>query len=97
MTEHLPDDGLPPDALCLIPTEASVGRGFVAETSEDAITLSLLDPRHGTLTVAFEPDLAMAVATGLAAMYARLGKLTPPQHDSAEDTQSTKENDDDDD
>lgn len=73
--DHLPTDHLPPDAPCLQPTEAAVGRGYIVETGEDAITLTLLVPEHGAITFGLDPDLAMTVATTMAGMCARLAKL----------------------
>ncbi|OBF55059.1 hypothetical protein A5756_00755 [Mycobacterium sp. 852002-53434_SCH5985345] len=78
MTEYLPGDRLP-DAPCLLPTEASAGYGYIAETGENAITLTLLDPTVGPVNIAMTPDLAMLVAGTLAASCVRLRRLAAPQ------------------
>jgi hypothetical protein len=75
MTNHLPTDRLP-DAPCLLPTEATVGHGYIAETGENAITLTLLHDGTRPFNVVFPPDLAMVVAAGLAQACVRLRKLS---------------------
>ncbi|WP_273734173.1 WhiB family transcriptional regulator [Mycolicibacterium septicum] len=77
MTDHLPDDRLP-DAPWFVPTEASVGRGYVAETGDDAITLTLLIPDHGPVNIALHPHLAAQIAAQMGAMCQRLAHLSTP-------------------
>lgn len=75
MTDHLPHDRLP-GAPWFVPTEASVGCGYVAETGDDAITLTLLIPEHGPVNIALHPHMAVQIAAQMGAMCQRLAHLS---------------------
>jgi hypothetical protein len=75
--EHLPADRVP-DAPCFLPIEASVGHGYIAETGDDAITLTLLTPEHGPINVVMDPRLAVVIAEGLTVVCERVRQLSTP-------------------
>jgi hypothetical protein len=72
---RLSDEHLPADAVRVIPTEASISRGYIAETSTDAIFLNVHDPRQGTFTIIITPGLGRDIADKLTALCDKQHKL----------------------
>lgn len=77
----LSDRHLPEGAHRVVALEASVGRGYIAESAEDVIYLNVVDPQRGPYTIIMPPALGCAIAAGLADMWAKLDTLTHLEED----------------
>lgn len=74
---ELSDQHLPEGAHRIAAIEASVGRGFIGETSEDVMYLNVVDPERGPYTIVMHPALGQAIALALTEMYIKLNALKP--------------------
>ena len=72
----LSDKHLPEGAHRIAAVEASVGRGYIAETSDDVIYLNLVDPKRGPYTVVMHPGLAACISIAITEMVTKLTTLT---------------------
>lgn len=83
---NLSETRLPVGAHRVSAVEASVGRGYIAETSQDVVYLNVSDPHRGAYTIVMLPGLGAAVSLALADMLRKLGTLT-----HLEDTENAHE------
>jgi hypothetical protein len=68
MTDHNLADHVPPGATIITPTDGEsveIGFGYVAETGEDVMMLTIVDKRRGPHVVVFTPELAREVAAAM--------------------------------
>jgi hypothetical protein len=87
MTDHNLADHIPPGATIITPIDGQpvdIGYGYIAETGEDVMALTIVDKRLGPHTLLFTPELGGEIAAVMTEKTTKFFQMRDAQQRLAE-------------